>query len=124
MATVITNAGKAIVANRILGSGTEPAYGGWGTGAGTAAAADTTLFTESADEARDAATTSRVTVTVTNDTYQAVTEQVCASSGKTITNSGLFDASSAGNLFIHTDFTGVVLAVGDSIESTYKITFA
>src|SRR5687768_1568049 len=46
LATVFTNAGKAIVTNRIKGSGTEPNYVAIGTGAGTAAATDTTLFTE------------------------------------------------------------------------------
>ncbi len=46
MATVVTNAGRDIVTNRIKGLGTEPLNIGWGTGAGTAAVADTTLFTE------------------------------------------------------------------------------
>lgn len=58
MANVVTNAGKAIVTNRIKGSGTEPLHVAWGTGAGTAAATDTTLFTE-ASEARVAGTSTR-----------------------------------------------------------------
>ena len=122
MATVITTKGKEIVVDRILGNGTEPKYAAWGTGAGTAAAADTTLFTEAA-ETRVASTTSKVTVTTTNDTYQAVAT-ITASSGKTITNAGLFDASTSGNLFVKTDFTGVVLATSDSITFTYKVQFS
>jgi len=122
MATVITNKGKEIVVDRILGNGTEPKYVAWGTGAGTAAAADTALFTESS-ESRTSGTSSKVTVTTTNDTYQ-VTGTITATGSRTITNAGLLDASSSGNLFIHTDFTGVVLATNDSMTFTFKVSFA
>lgn len=119
LATVLTNAGKAITTNRIKGSGTEPNYVGWGTGAGTAAATDTTLFTE-ASEARVAGTSTQQTTTVTNDTYQVVGTLTCAGSGKTITNAGLLDASSGGNLYMKGDFTGIALNVGDGIQFTMK----
>lgn len=119
LATVLTNAGKAITTNRIKGSGTEPNYVGWGTGAGTAAASDTTLFTE-ASEARVAGTSTQQTTTVTNDTYQVVGTLTCAGSGKTITNAGLLDASSGGNLYMKGDFTGIALNVGDGIQFTMK----
>lgn len=119
-ANVFTNAGKAIVTNRIIGSGTEPNHIAWGTGAGTAAATDTTLFTE-ASEARVAGTSSRVTTTVTNDTYQVVGTMTVSGSGKTITNAGLLDASSSGNLFVKGDFTGIALNVGESIAFTFKL---
>ena len=122
MAIVLTNRGKEIIVDRILGSGTEPKYVGWGTGAGTAAVADTALFTESA-ESRTAGTSSKVTTTTTNDTYQVV-GQIVATGSRTITNAGLLDASSSGNLFIHTDFTGVVLASGDSMTFTFKAVFS
>lgn len=121
MATVLANRGKEIIVDRILGAGTEPKFCAWGTGAGTAAATDTTLFTESA-EARTSGTSSKVTTTTTNDTYQVV-GTITASAGRTITNSGLFDASTVGNLFVKTDFTGVVLATSDSITFTYKVQF-
>lgn len=123
MATVLTNAGRAIITNRLGGSGTQPNYTAWGTGAGTAAVGDTTLFTESADEARTAGTVSRITTSVTNDTWKVVGLMTCAVGSKTITNAGLFDASSAGNLFIKGDFSGIALAVGDSIEFTVTIQF-
>lgn len=119
LATVLTNAGKAITTNRIKGSGTEPNYVGWGTGAGTAAATDTTLFTE-ASEARVAGTSTQQTTTVTNDTYQVVGTLTCAGSGKTITNAGLLDASSGGNLYMKGDFAGIALNVGDGIQFTMK----
>lgn len=117
-ATVITNGGKAIVTNRINGAGTTPNYVAWGTGAGTAAAGDTTLFTE-ASEARVAGTTSRVTITVTNDTFQVV-GTITAAAAKTITNAGLFDASTGGTLYLKGDFTGQALNANDSIQFTFQ----
>lgn len=122
MAIVLTDKGKEIIVDRIMGSGTEPKYVAWGTGAGTAAATDTTLFTESS-ESRTAGTSSKVTVTTTNDTYQVV-GQIVATAGRTITNAGLFDAATVGNLFVKTDFTGVVLATNDSITFTFKATWS
>lgn len=121
MATVITNAGRDIITNRIKGSGTEPLYVGWGTGAGTAAVADTTLFTE-ASESRVSGTSSRVTTSVANDTYQVV-GTLTADGAKTITNAGLLDASTSGNLFLKGDFTGVALVAGESIQFTMKAQF-
>ena len=44
-----------------------------------------------------------------------------ANAGKTITNGGLFDASTAGNLIVKGDFTGIVLATGDKIEFTMTL---
>jgi hypothetical protein len=122
-ATVYTNAGKAITTARIKGTGTEPSYIGWGTGAGTAGITDTTLFTE-ASEARVAGTSSQVTTTTTNDTYQVTGTMTVAGSGKTITNAGLFDASTSGNLFMKGDFTGIALNVGESISFTLKVVFS
>lgn len=121
MATVLTNRGKEIIVDRLMGNSTEPKFVAWGTGAGTSAAADTTLFTE-ASEARTSGTSSKVTTTTTNDTYQVV-GTITATGNKTITNAGLFDASSSGNLFAKTDFTGVPLNTNDSITFTFKAQF-
>jgi len=122
MADVFTNAGKAIVANRILGLGTEPKYMAWGTGSGTSSASDTTLFTEST-EARVTATGSRVTTTVTNDTVQYI-GTLTADANKTITNEGLFDAATGGNLLQKHDFSGIPLLLGDSIQFTNQLKFS
>lgn len=121
MATVFANAGKAITTNRLKGAGTEPNYVAWGTGAGTAAATDTTLFTESA-EARVAGTSTQQTTTVTSDTYQVI-GTLTASASRAITNAGLFDAVSSGNLFMKGDFTVVNLSSGDSIQFTMKVQY-
>jgi len=122
MATVLANRGKEIIVDRILGAGTEPKFVAWGTGAGTSAATDTTLFTESA-EARTSGTSSKITTTTTNDTYQVI-GTITATAGRTITNAGLLDAATVGNLFVKTDFTGVVLATSDSITFTFKVQFS
>ena len=119
MATILANTGKALMTSRMKGLGTEPTFVAWGTGAGTAAAADTTLFTESA-EARVSGTSSQATTTTTNDTYQVV-GTITASAGRTITNAGLFDASTAGNLFVKGDFTGAALNTGESIQFTIGV---
>lgn len=126
-ATVITNGGQAIVTNLFSGiGGTVPKFVMWGTGAGTAAVTDTTLFTETTDEARTSGTVSRVTTTVTNDTYQVVGTITVATSGKTVTNVGLFDVvtSVSGNLYFKSDFTGIALLVADSITFTIKVKFS
>ncbi len=122
MATVLVNTGKAIVTNYLAGgAATQPKYIGWGTGAGTAAITDTTLFTENGS--RTTGTTTQVTTTTTNDTFQVV-GTLTAGSGLTITNAGTFDAASSGNLFVKGDFTGLVLASGDSIQFTIKTQFS
>lgn len=124
MATVLTTAGKGIVTNRIKNGdtgATEPKYIAWGTGAGTSAVGDTTLFTE-ASESRTSGTSTRTTTSETNDTYQ-VSGTITASAGKTITNAGLFDASTSGNIFLKGDFTGIALNTGDAISFTFSINF-
>jgi hypothetical protein len=121
MATLLVNAGKAIVTNRIIGSGTAPQFVAWGTGAGTAAATDTTLFTETGT--RTSGTQTQQTTSVTNDTYQVV-GTLTAGGALAITNAGLFDAATVGNLFVKGDFTTINLATGDSIQFTFKTQFS
>jgi len=129
MATLVVATGRAIWTNRMRGSGTEPTFLGWGTGAGTAADGDTTLFTEkdtdlsAAGPNRTAGTSSQQTTTTTNDTYQVVATRTATGAG-TVTNAGLFDASSAGNLFLKGDFTGIGLSSGDGIQFTAKAKLA
>ena len=120
MASVYTQAGEEKVVDLIDGvSAThlDATNGkiGWGTGAGTAAKADTTLFTE-ASEARVAVVASQPVV----DKNRWVAT-LTANGAKTITNAGLFDAAAAGNLVVHGDFTGIVLALNDKIEFTIDL---
>lgn len=93
-------------------------FGAVGTGAGTAAIADTTLFTETA-EARVSITPTRVTTTLANDTAQYVFTYT-APGGRNITNAGYFTASSGGVLMQKSDHATVPLLNGDSIQYTFK----
>ena len=120
MATIYTQAGEEKIVDLIDGVSAvhldaTNAKIGWGTGAGTHAKASTTLFTE-ASEARVAAT---VTQPVADKNQWVAT--LTADAGKTITNAGLFDAATAGNLVVAGDFTGIALATGDKIEFTISL---
>lgn len=109
----------------------EPKQVGWGTGAGTAVVADTTLFSEKALDltattgTRVAGTSSQVTTTLTNDTYQ-VAATLTATGAGTVTNAGLFDNATitSGTLYVKGDFTGIGLSSGDSIAFTFKVKFS
>ena len=123
--TVFTNAGAAIITNRIMQAGTDAKNIGWGIGTATPLVGDTALQTESAPTTsggRTVGTPSRVTTTVTNDTYQVV-GTVTAGSTLAITEAGLFDAVSAGNMLIHSEFSAVNVVSGDSISFTFGLKF-
>ena len=125
LAVVFTNAGAAIVTNRIIQAGTAPKNIGWGVGTNAAAVGDTALQTESAPTTaggRTVGTESRTTITNTNDNYQVV-GTVSAGSTLAITEAGLFDAVSTGNLLIRGVFTAVNVVSGDSIAFTFGLKF-
>lgn len=125
MATVFTNAGAAIVTNRMIQAGTAPKNIGWGTGTTAAAVGDTALVAEAAPTTsggRTVGTESRTTVTNTNDNYQ-VTGTVTAGSTLAITEAGLFDAVTAGNCLIRSVFSAINVASGDSIAFTFGLKF-
>lgn len=118
MATLLTNAGKAIISNRIKGSGTEPNYVAIGTGTTAAAATDTAIETEV--ETRAAGTSSQVTTTTTNDSY-SVDGTVSITANRAIANAGLMDAISSGNLLLHAVFSVINLVSGDSLRLVAKV---
>lgn len=91
---VVTGKGREIFHNRLRGSGTEPLNLLWGNNpAGlTEATTDIAPFKE-ASEARVAGTSSIVTTTTTNDTYQVVGTFTSAS-GQTIAEVALSDSAS------------------------------
>lgn len=121
MATRVQNVGLAIITNRILGSGTEPKYAAMGTGTGQLATA-TALAVEV--ETRSGTNTgTQQTTTVANDTYQVV-NTVSATGTHAVTEAGLFDASTAGNIFTYADFAAVNLSSGDSVQFTWQVVFS
>lgn len=122
MAAILTNLGKTIIANRLKGLGTEPKYVAWGEGAGTADITDVSLFDE-APEARVEGASSVVTVTTSDDTFQVI-GTITSTAARAITNAGLFDDPMAGNLFVKGNFSTIHLDTNDSIQFTFKVTYA
>jgi hypothetical protein len=121
MADVWTDAGQALVVDILDGTASSPGatgwYVGWGTGAGTAAVGDTTLSTEASE--------SRVQVTCSQPAanQSRYVGTITADGTKTITNAGIFNASTSGTLWLHSDFTGVALNASDSIQFTFTVTW-
>lgn len=120
LADIWTDAAEELLVDIIDGTVAVPSnwYMAWGTGAGTAAKGDTTLFTEAA-EAR----------VITTDTQPAANQNehvatLTSLSGQTITNAGVLSASTGGTLWVHFDHTGVVLATDDKITYTVTVTWA
>lgn len=121
---LITNAGKAGVASRINGAGSEAAftYLAVGTGTTAASASDTALQTELASSglSRVNATASRVTTSVTNDTAQLLTTFTVTGT-QAVTEAGILNASSSGTLLSRQVFSAINVVNGDSLQLTYKV---
>lgn len=130
---LVTSAGKAGAASRLNGSGAEALFDkiGWGTGATAPAIGDTTLQTEvnlsggaaSGVHVISAATASRVTTTVTNDTARLV-GTATASGTIAITESGVFNLSTNGVLLCRQTFSAINVVTNDSIQFTWSIACA
>lgn len=117
----LQNLGLAAVTAALVAATAVPKYIGWGTGSGITTAG--TALGTAAPEARTTGTPAQVTTTVSNDTFQ-VTGTITASAGRAITEAGLFDAASVGNMFQYASFAVVNLLTGDSIAFTAKTSFA
>lgn len=123
LSNLVTDAGMAAVASRINGSGGENAFTYIAIGIGTTAAAqgDTTLQSEITTNGgqRAAATVSRVTTDVTNDTAQLV-DTFSFTGSFAVTESGVFNAASNGVLLARRVFTAINVISGDSLQITWK----
>jgi hypothetical protein len=125
VATVVTNAGEEFVVDKLKETvSTEPNYVGWGEGAGTAAKADTDLFTPvNTDQAntvlRQLGTSSK-TGTGATAKYQVVAT-LTSPNVNNKTNAGLWTAVSAGTLVVKGDHTSTPMAIGDQIQYTFTI---
>ena len=123
LANVFVNVGTAVLNNRVIQAGTAPKNIGWGIGTTAAAVTDTALQTESAPTTaggRTVGTESRTTTTVTNDTYTVV-GTVVAVSTLAITEAGLFDNVTSGNMLVHCVFSAINVISGDSIQFTFGL---
>lgn len=121
---LITSAGKAGVASRINGAGSEAAftYIALGTGTNAAAAGDTALQTELSTSglSRVNATAARVTTSVTNDTAQ-LSNTFSVSGSAAVTEAGVLNAGASGTLLSRLVFSAINVVNGDSLAVTYKI---
>jgi len=122
----ITSAGLAQIA-LLAGDATAVpfTYLALGTGVTAANISDTTLQTETAASglARAAATVSRVTTTVTNDTLQLL-KAFTAGASVAITECGMFNDPTTGTLLGRQVFSAVNVVTNDILTITYKVKFA
>lgn len=120
---LVTSAGKAALAGLLNGVVTDFfEYLAIGTGTTAAAAGDTALQTEITTNggARAAATCTRVTTTVTNDTAQL--EYTWTFSGSfAVTELGILSANSGGTLLARSVFAAINVLSGDGLNLKYKI---
>ena len=122
---LVVNAGLAQLALLAGDASATPfTYLAVGTSATAVAASQTALQSEITDTglARAAATVSRVTTTVTNDTLQLVYTWT-ASGSKTVEEVGVFNASSSGTMLSRALTGTTSLVSGDQIQATYKVSF-
>jgi hypothetical protein len=123
ISNLVVSAGVAGVASRINGAGSEAAFTYIAVGIGTTAAAagNTALESEIVDSglARAAATASRVTTDVTNDTAQDL-YTFSVTGTKAVTESGVLNAGAAGTLLARQVFSAVNVVNGDSLQITWK----
>lgn len=123
---LVTNAGFAQLALLAGDASATPfTFLAVGTSSTAPAVTDTTLTAEITDTglARVAGTVSRVTTTVTNDTYR-ITTTWTATGSKTIEEVGVFNASSAGTMLSHALTTSKAVANGETLTGTYSLKFA
>jgi hypothetical protein len=118
--TVLTNSGKSILTNPLADAGNVPAYLAAGTGAGSAAVTDTTLFSE-LSQPRVPCAVSRVTTDTTNDTYRTAGTITNVGSIATITNVGIFDAASGGNLLAKADGVGQTIDTNEGLTVSFNL---
>lgn len=120
---LIVSAGKAGIASRLNGADGEAAFTYLALGIGTTApaAGNTALESEIVNSGleRAAATCSRVTTTVANDTAQLV-KQWSVTGTKALTEIGAFNAAVAGVMLGRQTFAALNVAAGDSVQMTYK----
>jgi len=123
---VITNAGKALIALLAGDASAVPfTYLAVGSGTTAEAATQTALVTEIAASglARAAATVSRSTTNVTNDTLQ-LDKTWTASGSVTVEEIGIFNDATTGTMLGRKLTTSKALANGETLAATYKVIFA
>lgn len=118
----ITNVGHAAANGRISNQGGYNAftYLAIGTGTQGSPATSTTLATEITTNggARANATASQTTTTVTNDTT-SLTYTWTFTGSFAVTEEGIFDAVSSGNMLAYQSFGAINVVNGDTLQVTH-----
>ena len=116
--TIVT-AGKNELASLITGNGTAFGYMAVGTGTTSVVAGDTTLETELD---RNATTVSGGTAT--NNTIEFETVWNSGDGTGAITEAGIFNASSSGDMLARTTFSAVNKSASDILTITWTVTIS
>lgn len=121
---VITNVGKGVVSGLIGNVGSETAftYLAVGTGTTSATSGDTSLESELSSNglSRASATVSQETTSVTDDTLQ-LKYTWTATSVSTVTEAGMFNAGSGGDMLGRQTFSAINTDNGFELTITYKV---
>tara|TARA_B100001079_G_C16043177_1_gene353767 strand:- start:52 stop:474 length:423 start_codon:yes stop_codon:yes gene_type:complete len=112
---LVVTAGKNWVADRMNDANTVMTHMAVGTGTNAAAAGDTTLQTEND---RNALTST----TVTDNAVAYVATWAAGDATAALTEAGIFDASSSGDMLARTVFSVVNKGAADSMTITWTIT--
>ncbi len=112
---LVVTAGKNWVADRMNNANTVMTHMAVGTGTNAAAAGDTTLQTEND---RNALTST----TVTDNAVAYVATWAAGDATAALTEAGIFDASSSGDMLARTVFSVVNKGAADSMTITWTIT--
>ena len=119
---VVADTGLAKVTDLLAGVTIVcPGWVGWGIGTTPPVAGNTGLETPSA-EARTVGAKTQQTTTTANDTYQVVA-LITALSAQAITEVAVFDALTAGILFLRGTFSAINVSIGDTITFTIRTVF-
>lgn len=120
---LVVNTGLAYIASRMVGTAKAVmSHMAVGTGTTAAAAADSALGTESARVALTSTTI--VTTTATNDAVEYVATFSPGTATAALTEAGIFNASSSGDLLCRTVFPVINKGALDTLTITWKVTVA
>lgn len=115
---VLTTAGKTWIVNKMRGTETGTlSHIGWGTGTTAEAVGQTALVTE-------VQTRQATTITAPSPTVHRAVATMTADATRNITEVGLFDAATAGDMAVRALFTAIPLEANDQITFTLDITVA
>jgi hypothetical protein len=115
----VVNEGLTQMISALSTSATVPKWIGWGIGGSAVATSINTALTSEQVTIRCTGTVTIQTWNTTSDTLQ-VTGTMTATAAYTITEVGLFNASTAGSMFLRVTCDAINLGIGDSIAWTIK----